>query len=602
MATQEEINKIIESTDMVQLVSPYVKLTKQGKNFKGLCPFHNEDTPSFVVSQDKHLAHCFGCGKGGNPIQFLMDIELITFPEAVTRLAKLNGISIQQEYTTKKELDYSLFYQMMQTSAKFYHQNLTMTKTGKTALDYLYRRGIDDEMIKEFQIGLAPSTKDSLYKVLKEADYLELNMMDLGLIDKNAQNEYYDLFTRRITFPITDEQGHIIGFSARIFDNPDKTQPKYINTRETFLYHKGNVLYHLDKAKTEILRKKRFILHEGQMDVIASTRAGLKESICTMGTALTVDQAYVLKKYATHAILCYDGDKAGIAASKKAIAIFKKAGIQVHLVLLPNGMDPDEYVSTYGEEEYSKYFESHLLDELQYRFETAFLNQDLNDSATIEAVKSAVFEEIARMPSETSKEKYLKLLAERIDSSYQAILTDFGKSSFQSVPVMDEDSFQDFEFEEYPKVEPSPIKALKKSYELRLFLYARLSKAKALEIDKKIEDFMDAFSPINRDIWVSLINLYYTSYEEYDDQSFCSLLTEEQKAAYLENLESVRGSIEPFNDEDLTCIIEKFKDVHFQVRNKDITDQFNASLDDETKKSKLAEKYKNKKAMLNRRK
>ncbi|MDE7162047.1 MAG: DNA primase [Anaeroplasmataceae bacterium] len=425
MATQEEINRVIESTDMVELVSPYVKLTKQGKNYKGLCPFHNEDTPSFVVSQDKHLAHCFGCSKGGNPIQFLMDIKMIPFGEALHELAKKNGIELKEEYRPKQQQqDNSIHYEMLATAAKFYHQNLTMTKSGKEALDYLYKRGIDDETIKTFQIGLAPAAKDSLYKVLKESNYLELNMMDLGLVEHNDQG-YYDIFSRRITFPICDEQGHIVGFSARIFNNPDKTQPKYINTRDTFLYHKGQILYHLDLAKTEILRKKRFILHEGQMDVIASTYAGLKESICTMGTALTVEQAYVLKKYADHAIICYDGDKAGIAASKKAIGIFKKAGIKTHLVLLPNGLDPDEYVHTYGEAEYIKYFESHILDELEYNFETAFLNVNLEDALVVETVKNTVFEQIQRMPSQTAKEKYLALLATRLQSSLQAITIDY---------------------------------------------------------------------------------------------------------------------------------------------------------------------------------
>ncbi|MDE6415214.1 MAG: DNA primase [Anaeroplasmataceae bacterium] len=601
MATQEEITKIIESTDMVELVSPYVKLTKQGKNYKGLCPFHNEDTPSFVVSQDKHLAHCFGCGKGGNPIQFLMDIKLISFPEALTELAKKNGIELKDEYQPKtQKQDNTLYYEMMSTAAKFYHQNLTLTKSGKGALNYLYQRGIDDETIQTFQIGLAPATKDALYKVLKDANYLEINMMDLGLVDHNDQG-YYDIFSRRITFPITDEQGHVVGFSARIFDNPDKTQPKYINTRDTFLYHKGNILYHLDQAKTEILRKKRCILHEGQMDVIASTFAGLKESICTMGTALTLDQAYVLKRYANQAIICYDGDKAGINASKKAIGIFKKAGMQVHLVLLPDGMDPDEYVHTYGEEEYVKYFESHILDELEYTFETAFLNVNLKDSFVVETVKTTVFEQIQNMPSQTAKEKYLELLANRINGSLNAILADYEVYTKTASPY--QQPYEDT-YEEEP-IFLKPIEEEKKyrNYELRLFLYARNSKERALKIDKKLGDYIDAFSPINQDIWIQLVNNYYAMYEEFDDTLFCSLLTEEQKTTYLNNLDILRGSVEPYSDEDLECIIEKMKENHYKVLNQNLTKVIENTNDTEIKKSKLAEKFNNKKkSMLNRRK
>ncbi|MCM1131820.1 MAG: DNA primase, partial [Anaeroplasma bactoclasticum] len=490
MATQEEITKIIESTDMVELVSPYVKLTKQGKNYKGLCPFHNEDTPSFVVSQDKHLAHCFGCSKGGNPIQFLMDIKLISFPEALSELAKKNGIELKDEYQPKQQKqDNTLYYEMMSTAAQFYHQNLTLTKSGKTALNYLYQRGIDDETIKTFKIGLAPSTKDALYKVLKEANYLEINMMDLGLVDHNDQG-YYDIFSKRITFPITDEQGHVVGFSARIFDNPDKSQPKYINTRDTFLYHKGNILYHLDQAKTEILRKKRFILCEGQMDVIASTYSGLKESICTMGTALTLDQAYVLKKYADHAIICYDGDKAGINASKKAISIFKKAGMNVHLVLLPKGMDPDEYVRGYGQEEYLKYFESHIVDEHEYTFETAFINVNLEDALVVESVKSTVFAQIQKMSSQTAKEKYLSLLANRINSSLSAIIADY--DVYTKTTSYQQPSYDDVYEEEPIFLKPIEEENKYRNYELRLFLYARNSKERALKIDKRLGDFMDA--------------------------------------------------------------------------------------------------------------
>ncbi len=598
MPTQEEITNIVESTDMVELVSPYVKLSKQGKSYKGLCPFHDEKTPSFVVSQDKHLAHCFGCGKGGNPIQFLMDIKRISFMEAVAELAKKNGIPLKEAYKPKQKQDYSLFYEMLETSARFYHQNLTLTKTGKEALAYLYKRGIDDETIKSFGIGLAPKQKDSLYKVLKEANYLEINMMDLGLIEHNDQG-YYDLFSKRITFPIKDEDGHVLGFSARIYDNPDSNQPKYINTRDTFLYHKGSVLYHLDVAKTEILRKKRVILHEGQMDVIASVIAGLKEAVCTMGTALSMDQAYALKRYANHAILCYDGDKAGIQASLKAIQIFKQARMSVHLVLLPNGMDPDEYVRSFGGEAYAEYVESHLLDELEYGFEVAFLNANLKDSFEIETIKGRVFELVRQMPSQTAKEKYLKLLAGRIESTYTAICSDY--SSFTKAqpitPIVEEDIYE-------TPIEILPIeeKTLIKSYELRLFLYARHSKQRAMEIDKKLGDSIDAFCKENREIWIALVNNYYAMYDDFNDALFCSILTEEQKKVYLDNLESIRGAIEPYTDEDLECILSKMQEMHIKIVNQALTNQILLAKDSEIKKNKLAEKFNNKKkSMLNKR-
>lgn len=597
MPTQEEIDKIVESTDMVELVSPYVKLSKQGKSYKGLCPFHDENTPSFVVSQEKHLAHCFGCGKGGNPIRFLMDIKRISFMEALSELAKKNGIPLKEEYIPKQKQDFSLFYEMLSASSKFYHQNLTLTQSGKAALDYLYQRGLDDETIKAFEIGLAPKQKDSLYKVLKEANYLEFNMIELGLIEHSNQG-YYDLFTRRITFPIKDEDGHVVGFSARIFANPDPSQPKYINTKETFLYHKGNILYHLDAAKTEILLKKRFILHEGQMDVIASTISGLKESVCTMGTALTLEQAHVLKRYANHAIICYDGDKAGIKASLKAIQIFKQAQIQIHLVLLPAGMDPDDYVRSHGRDAYKEYFEGHLLDELEYRFETSFLQMDLKDNTAVETVKMNVFGLIQNMSSQTAKEKYLKLLATKIEGSFSAIVRDYENFSKTQVNQGYEEDFFDSPIEFLPADEKKRIR----SYELRLFLYARNSKERAFQIDKKLGDSIDAFSKKNQELWIQLINVYYAKHDVFDDSSFCSILTEELKEAYLHNFDLIRGAIEPYTDEDLECILQKMHEVHLQILNYNLTQQILNTSDIELKKNKLAEKFSNKKkSILNKR-
>lgn len=595
MPTQDEINRVIESTDMVDLVSPFVKLTKQGKSYKGLCPFHNEDTPSFVVSQEKHLAHCFGCGKGGNPINFLMQIKQISFNEALNELATKNGIKLTNVVINKKSQDYTKYYEMMQLAAKFYEKNLTTTKSGLEALEYLHKRGLSDETIKMFKIGLAPNNVDALYKVLKDANYLELDMIDVGLIGHNDKG-YYDIFSKRIMFPITDEMGNIIGFSGRIFNNNDPNQPKYVNTKETFLYKKGSVLYHLDLAKQEILRKKRVILHEGQMDVIAATSAGFKEAICSMGTALTEAQALVLKKYSSQAIICYDGDKAGIAASKKAINIFKKVGMTASLVLLPSGMDPDEFVKKYGSDAYLKYFDSHILNEQQYYFETAFLNKDLNDFNDVEAIKYEIFQIISSLRSQTAKETYLSKLAERLKSSITSIVADYNtycniNPNSQSVEINPDDV-------NYSNNEATEIKnQFKRTYELRLLMYARSSREKAMWIDSRISNYLEGFSEVNRSIWISLINNYYYQYAQFDDSLFCNLLSLEQRDRYLKNIEQIRNSTESYDDQDLEFCIEKLKEMDLKEKNKNLSKQIVTSLDEETIKRKLAEKFKNKKKL-----
>ena len=601
MATREEIDMVIESTDMVDLVSPYVKLTKQGKSLKGLCPFHNEKTPSFVVSQEKHLAHCFGCGKGGNPIQFLMDIKQISFAEALDELAKKNGIKIDVKLNNSNKQDYSKFYQMFEIVQKFYNQNLTLTKSGKEALKYLYNRGLDDEIIKMFQIGLAPNELDSVYKILKEANYLELDMIDLGIVNSSPKG-YYDLFSRRIMFPICDEFGHIIGYSGRLFNNDDPNQPKYVNTKETFLFKKGLVLFNLHNAKSEILRKKRVILHEGQMDVIAAYRAGIKEVVCTMGTALTLEHARTLKKYTDNVIICFDGDKAGINASKKAINVLKQLNMKVHLVLLPKGSDPDEFVCNNGSEAYIDYFENNILDELEYLFEVAFLNKNLNDSMVIEEIKTEAFNLIYNMPSQTLKDKFLKLLSTRLNANYDSIVIDYNsycKSFVSTYPVEnydDNDIFSDNFFDDIPLIKEDDNK--KNVFEIRLLLYARSSKEKALSIDARISDYFNAFTPINRNIWIKLINLYYAENEIFDDKKFISILTPEEQKVYLDNIEIARNSIDPYNDADLTLLIEKMGTKEFKERNKIIDKQINNTTDEELKLLKISEKFKNKKKTM----
>lgn len=570
MPTQEEIERVIENTDMVELVSPYTKLTKQGKNFKGLCPFHNEDTPSFVVSQEKHLAHCFGCGKGGNPITFLMDIKQVGFNEALGELAQKNGIKLSGFSQNKKKQDFSKYYEMMQLAAKFYTKNLTTTKSGLEALEYLHKRGLDDETIKTFQIGLSPQSLSTLYQVLKDSNYLELDMMDLGLVKKGDKG-YYDLFTRRIMFPIANEQGNVIGFSARIFNNPDKTQPKYINTMDTFLYKKGTVLYHLDQAKTEILRKKRVILHEGQMDVIAAHRAGYTEAVCCMGTALTKEQALTLKKYASSAIICYDGDKAGIAASKKAIQIFKSVGMSVHLVLLPNGMDPDEFILKQGISAYQSYFEHQILDEQQYLFEIAFLNKNLQDIGQVEQIKEEIFSMMTYLNSQTLKETYLTKLAKALNVSLDSITLDYNhyyNANGSTQYVENRYTAEDYiDFVETPYVAEPPKRIspqFKKNFELRLFMYARESKEKAQQIDHRIMNYMSAFTPAYREVWIQLLNNYYYQYESFDDALFCSILTTEQKAVYLSIIEQLKGNPEKYSEADLECCIEKLKELEIK--------------------------------------
>ena len=584
MALQDDVKRIIDATDIVALVSSYnIKLEKQGKNYRGLCPFHNEDTPSFLVSPDKKLAHCFGCQGGGDPIKFIMQMEGITFPEAISKLAEFNGIEYKSNYQ-KKEDPNKKYYQILNLAISFYKANYEKTEFGKQAREYLIKRGLTDDVIKDFNVGLSPKQKDSLFKVLSESGYLELDMVDSGLI--NEQNgSYHDFFVNRIMFPIYDESNNPIGFSARIFEN-DPNQPKYINSKESMIYHKGEVLFNIQNAKAEIIRKKRVILHEGQMDVIASYRSGLKEAICTMGTALTITQAKLLKKYTDTAIICYDGDKAGIKASLKAIKIFKQVGINTRLVLLPNNMDPDEYVLKYGTEAYKNFFESNIIDSLEYTYKTSLIGIDFNDNIIFKSLCDNLFSILINETSESIKESYIKRLSEDANKSYDALMIDFNNyrtlHSSRNVNIVrgTYDNSDDY-FNE--PVETKQI-AKEDKYdiaELRLIKYALSSKSNAEYINGRIEDSdgvvdgMNGFSENVARIWMKLVDEYYKVFNTFETNKFLALLNSDEMGYFLKIVEEAEKSKFDLSQEDMISCIDKVLKNAIKNENKRLQKEIN---------------------------
>ena len=572
MPLDDDIKQIIDATDIVALVSSYnIKLEKQGKNYKGLCPFHHEDTPSFLVSVEKKLAHCFGCGGGGDPIKFIMQIEGIGFQEAVAKLAEFNGMEYKGNFQ-KKEDPNKKYYEILNLAVNFYKANYEKTEYGLEAREYLLKRGLTDEVIKDFNIGLAPKQIDTLYKVLKESNYLELDMIDSGLINSDEKS-YHDFFVSRIMFPIYNEAGNPIGFSGRIFNNTDKNQPKYVNSKESMVYHKGDVLFNIQNAKGEIMRKKRVILHEGQMDVIAAYRSGFKEAICTMGTALTITQARLLSKYTNNAIICYDGDNAGIKASKKAIKIFEQTGFNVRLVLLPQGMDPDEYVLKYGVEEYQKYFESHIIDALEYQYVTAFLNKNLNDNIVFKDVCEEIFSLLINEKSQSIIESYLNRLSKDTNTLIDAIHLDYEAYRNNNVlnnqidyPIYDEPS-------DYVEAEPVEIKEIWNSTaELRLFIYAKESKANATYIDQTLGESIYGFKPKTLKLWFKLINEYYANFDKFEEGKFIKLLINQDDVNYYTQMMEVvsKDYIEPYNQQDMLKCIEKVERDCCDAKNNDL--------------------------------
>jgi len=384
------IELINEKTSIVDLVSEFVSLQKRGKNFAGLCPFHQEKTPSFFVSPEKNICKCYGCGEGGSPINFLRKIKNISFEEAAHELAEKAGIEVKEKKVKKDP--YETFYALMNEVASFYEFNLKHSEKGIDAVNYLYQRQLVDEQIKHFRLGLAPSFGNTIYQLLKNKGYQVSDMIKCGVVKQNDQGEYYDLFADRITFPITDPKGRVVGFSGRTM-NPKETV-KYMNSPETIIFKKGLLLYHFYEALPEIRKEKQVILYEGFFDVISSYAAGMKHGVATMGTSLTKEQAKLIKSVSPSLIIAYDGDSAGLKAADHAIPVLEKEGLKVEVLTIPEKMDPDDFIKSYGPEAYEKLFGEYTEDMYQFRYRYYRMGKNLSNANDLKEYKKAVMQMI----------------------------------------------------------------------------------------------------------------------------------------------------------------------------------------------------------------
>ncbi|MFC4778507.1 DNA primase [Paenibacillus sp. GCM10023252] len=351
----EVIDAVRRHHDIVETVGKYVHLTKQGKYMKGLCPFHSEKSASFTVTPELQIFHCYGCGKSGNVIRFLEEIEGYSFPEAVRVLAEEANIPVtwnnqSSDKNSPAELERAKLVEAHELTAKLYHYLLNNTKHGQAAKEYLRSRGMNDKLIDQFSIGFAPDQWDTLARFLTARGF-DLALMEKGglLSAKNDGSGFVDRFRGRIMFPIWDRDGKTIAFGGRVIDDG---QPKYLNSPETQLFTKGRTLYNLHQARPLFRKVKRAVLFEGYMDVIRAWSAGVKNGIATLGTAFTEEHGALLKRQVDEVVLCYDGDNAGQAAAIKSIPILEKAGLRVSVAMLPNGKDPDEFISEYGPEQF----------------------------------------------------------------------------------------------------------------------------------------------------------------------------------------------------------------------------------------------------------
>ena len=410
---QDSINELRSKLDIVEVISSYIPLSKRGRNYFGLCPFHDDHSPSLSVSSEKQIYKCFVCGESGNVFNFVMNYEHLSFPETISLLAK--NIGMELDISVKKDNrdnKYDYLYEIMDIANKFYQNNLN-SSVGNAAREYLSKRSLSNEIIKEFGIGLSLNSMDTLTNLLvsKGHSLEELNSIDLS-------NTNHDSYINRIMFPLCDFKGHVIGFSGRIYDNSDMN--KYQNSRESVLFKKREVLFNYHRAKDEVRKNKCVIVMEGFMAVIRAYSVGIENCVATMGTALSNEQASLIKKMSSNIILCYDGDNAGKKASLISGEMFLKLGVNPRVITLTDGLDPDDYIIKYGRDSFVNLIDN-AISFTDYKIKSLRGNYDLNNVSDKTNYVNNVLLEIKNETDEIKREIMLKNLASETDIWYNTL-------------------------------------------------------------------------------------------------------------------------------------------------------------------------------------
>lgn len=404
----EVVNDLKSKVNIADLISQYVALSRTGKNYIGLCPFHGEKTPSFNVNAEKGFYHCFGCGRSGDAIEFLKEYNQVGFLDAVKELANFAGVTLDiSNDREEKNNPNAPLYEINNQAARLYNILLMSTELGERARDYLAERGITDDVIKRFNIGLAPEENDFIFKNLSNK-FDEEVMANSGLFHF-SNNRVFDAFTNRIMFPITNEYGQTIGFSGRKWQENDDSKAKYINTSATTIFDKSYELWNLDKAKPTISKRREVYLMEGFMDVIAAHKAGINNVVASMGTALTEKHVRRLKQIAKKFVLVYDGDSAGQNAIYKALNLVGEADVQI--VKVPEGLDPDEYSKTYGLTGLSALMETGRIQPIEFLIDFLRPENLANLQVQLDFIEQ-IAPMIAKLQSITAQDAYIRKLVE----------------------------------------------------------------------------------------------------------------------------------------------------------------------------------------------
>jgi len=423
MIPQEIIDEIKERSDIVEVVGSYIELKRVGRNYQALCPFHAEKDPSFKVNPEKQIYHCFGCGRGGTVIDFIMDFENVGFVEALRKLAQRLNINIER-YLGSSDRGERLdpYYRAMDFAVKFYRERLLSGEDARAAREYLKKRGIDDELAERFLIGFAPSLWDGLYRAAMDSGVSRDILIELSLVVRQrAGAGYRDYFRNRIIFPIFSVSNRPVGLAGRVLD---KSEPKYLNTAESLIYHKSRILYGFGHSKDFIRKSKTVLLVEGYMDYLMLWKSGFRNVCAVCGTSFTPDQAHLVARYAKHVYIINDGDRAGIKAAVRTAEVLLAEGIDARLVILPEDEDPDSFIRKWGAEEMEKLMNS-APDYFTYLRSLANGRGGLERK---EQIIKHILSALARVGDEVRKEIYIQEVSDLFNIPVESLRVELKKS------------------------------------------------------------------------------------------------------------------------------------------------------------------------------
>ncbi|UXR48841.1 DNA primase [Staphylococcus simulans] len=563
---QSVINEIKDKTDILDLVSEYVKLEKRGRNYIGLCPFHDEKTPSFTVSEDKQICHCFGCKKGGNVFQFTQEIEGISFVDAVKALGERVNVKVdvgQNNEQNQIASDDLMMIKMHELMQEYYHYVLMKTVEGEEPLKYLKSRGFTEELLKNRKIGFAPDNSHFCHDFLQKKGYdIEL-AYEAGLLSRNEENfSYYDRFRDRIMFPLHNAQGRTVGYSGRTYKNQE---PKYLNSPETPIFQKRRLLYNVDKARRIIRQKNEIILLEGFMDVIKADNAGVKQVVASMGTQISQEHIAFIKKLTSNVTLLFDGDFAGQEATLKTGQHLLEQGLNVFVIQLPSKMDPDEYITKYGEDAFKKYVEHEKRAFVLYKV-NLYKDEIENNDMAYEQYLKEITNDVSLMQSGILQKKVLQDVSELFKVSFDSLNNEVSRHnqhSFQQIPA----AVPEVKQKKYSKQEDAERKLL------RHFMF---NKDIFLEHSQRVE--ADDFTNQQFKRIFNILHDYYAENEYYNLSTALLYSDEEIDRETLIALDNLLLNNNPYEHE-----IDEYIQIIVSSRDEETSESLNQKLREATR-------------------